>query len=209
MLETKFSNWKFIRRSSTLARPPVPLSPESNLYKDFYLRRCNAKLCKLQSFISTPDLTSESASSDGQRTEVPHYIFATDAQLERPDVIQMHKIPSKDASIKRNTLPMRPTNQCHHHHQHNQSNNKAIANAKIQQEVEVNQPSTSFFADNCCTGSCKKITILSNCGGGASNANGNGGVSGKTGDKSHLASTLGAGATKAQHITSPIISTRF
>lgn len=63
----------FNRRSLTLMRPPSSTTTMStlaantnvsNLYKDQYLRQFPSKLPKLQSFISTPDLTSESSRAD-------------------------------------------------------------------------------------------------------------------------------------------------
>lgn len=138
----------FNRRSLTLMRPPSSSSSTtaaattvmaaatantatnvSNLYNDQYLRQFRNKLPKLQSFISTPDLTSESSRADDtNRTDdldeqmlalmpppPPAMPLLTSKTLStttaansvsnfaRPDVIQLH------------------TFRCFHHHKHNQA----------------------------------------------------------------------------------------
>lgn len=133
----------FNRRSLTLMRPPSSSSTAatataaaptanaasnvSNLYKDQYLRQFTSKLPKLQSFISTPDLTSESSRADDINCTdeldellalmpppppampllTSKTLSATTTNSEndfaRPDVIQLH------------------TFRCFHHHKHNQA----------------------------------------------------------------------------------------
>lgn len=131
----------FNRRSLTLMRPPSSSSTAataaastpyaasnvSNLYKDQYLRQFTSKLPKLQSFISTPDLTSESSRADETNCSdeldellalmpppppampllTSKTLSATTTNSEsdfaRPDVIQLH------------------TFRCFHHHKHNQA----------------------------------------------------------------------------------------
>lgn len=103
-------------------------SNESNLYKDQYLRQFTSKLPKLQSFISTPDLTSESSRADDTNCsdELDEQMLAlmpppppamplltsktlsatmanSGSGFARPDVIQLH------------------TFRCFHHHKHNQA----------------------------------------------------------------------------------------
>lgn len=105
-------------------RPPSMLPTTSDMYKDSYLRQHQNKLYKLQSFISTPDLTSDSSS--GHTSESRRE--SAELQLLRPDVVQMHsfqvdplsdKHQHKQLAIK--PPPSMPVYQCHHHHQHNQS----------------------------------------------------------------------------------------
>lgn len=143
----------FNRRSLTLMRPPSSSSSSgaragaaaaaatammaasannasnvSNLYKDQYLRQFTNKLPKLQSFISTPDLTSDSSRADDTNCSdeldeqmlalmpppppampllTSKTLSATTANsrndFARPDVIQLH------------------TFRCFHHHKHNQA----------------------------------------------------------------------------------------
>lgn len=119
-------NQKFI----TLMRPSALHPNTSDFYKDAYLRQYHNKLHKLQSFISTPDLTSESESSG--RTSCVEYNAHRDGaefQLRRPDVIQMHAFQMSAQNEKLHNqaalLPPPPppvhVYQCHHHHQHNQN----------------------------------------------------------------------------------------
>lgn len=139
----------FNRRSLTLMRPPSSsmaattaaaaaatmanasanvAANGSNLYKDQYLRQLTSKLPKLQSFISTPDLTSDSSLADDANCtdELDEQMLAlmpppppamplltsktllataanSASDFARPDVIQLH------------------TFRCFHHHKHNQA----------------------------------------------------------------------------------------
>lgn len=128
-------NPKFV----TLMRPPVQHSNQNDYYKDAYLRQYQNKLHKLQSFISTPDLTSESGSSG--RTSYVEYDAsrgAAEIQLRRPDVIQMHafQMSAQDEKLHKQAalLPPPPTSvhvyQCHHHHQHNPNSSVQLSATK-------------------------------------------------------------------------------
>lgn len=206
------------QRNSTLLHPPSSSSTVSNTYKDSYLCHYTNKLCKLQSFISTPDLTSDSSNSDVNRLQYENLTGQTlnDGKLMRPDVIQMHTFHEKEPIILSDTPPPAPPSlssaqiyQCHHHHKHNQGMNKTNKASIIKQHtavIEKNQPAantTSFFADNCCAGSCKKVTILA-----CSNSNNNSG--GNSTGITTVSKTDEKTASKIfQNTTSPITSTRF
>lgn len=125
-------NQKFI----TLMRPSALHPNTSDFYKDAYLRQYHNKLHKLQSFISTPDLTSESESS-GRTSCIEHNANrdGADIQFRRPDVIQMHafQMSARNEKLHRQAalLPPPPppahVYQCHHHHQHNQNSAMAMS----------------------------------------------------------------------------------
>lgn len=129
-------NKKFL----TLMCPPSLQPNATDFYKDSYLRQYQNKLYKLQSFISTPDLTLESGSSS--HTSCADYDSnreVTELQLLRPDVIQMHAFQMHDTQKQPSTVHVY---QCNHHHQHNQ-NNSTIVNAKQIEPQKHRQNTTS------------------------------------------------------------------
>lgn len=129
------ANNGFNQKFLTMMRPSALHANSGDYYKDAYLRQYQNKLHKLQSFLSTPDLTSESGSSE--RTSCIEYDGnrgAGDIQLLRPDVIQMNAFQMSAQNRKSYKhpalLPPPPppihVYQCHHHHQHNQNSAMAL-----------------------------------------------------------------------------------
>lgn len=190
----QYPNRFFDRRNLTLSRraPPSAAATTTVSFNDPYLRQYANKLNKLQTFISTPDLTSENVNTDANHTQnmtdqilttlppppppPPSTLAALTSaaanvtDLMRPDVIQMHTFRSNDKA-----QPMDPAStaaqifQCFHHHKHNQPNQKSALSSMAAKQSgqtgigECNQTpisTTSFFGDNCCAVSCKKVTIV-------------------------------------------------
>lgn len=164
-------NPKFV----TLMRPSAQHSNQSEYYKDAYLRQYQNKLHKLQSFISTPDLTSESGSS-GHTSCVEYDASrgAAEIQLLRPDVIQMHAFQMsaqneklhKQAALLPPPPPSGHVYQCHHHHQHNQSHslqhsatkpNNEPSHPKRQQNTTSPVTSTRFWV---CIAKSRQYTLV-------------------------------------------------
>lgn len=133
----------FNGKSLTLMRPPSMLptiisnTTTSDLYKDAYLRQYQNKLYKLQSFISTPDLTSDSSSGHTSCIEHDLNRESTELQLLRPDVIQMHSFQLADSLGDKHQKQSMPVYQCHHHHQHNQG--ATVSNVSIKQNEQQQQ----------------------------------------------------------------------
>lgn len=115
---------------ATITSSTTAASNESSrIYKDQYLRQFTNKLPILQSFVSTPDLTSESSRAD-DTTNCPHELDEQMLALMPPPPPAMPLLTSKilSATTPNNRTDLaRPdviqlhTFRCFHHHKHNQA----------------------------------------------------------------------------------------
>lgn len=152
----------FNRRSLTLTRKTNPISTIANY--DPSLRQYTKKLNKLQTFTSTPDLTSNNVNIDANHhtqnmtnqilflpipppppPPVHSALSITNVNdLSRPDVIQMHTFHPNDKrkhSITGTATTTNPSKifQCfHHHHKHNQVNQKLL-NCKQSDQIDADK----------------------------------------------------------------------